>query len=116
MEGYGLYIAKDSGQGHGSRGYARSVCLEGVVPSVASKATFTPKRLRTGKNPAPSGESGQANASALTDQAVPCCWIKPASPVYTSRGPLGVAGLWGQRTVRQSFQTPTGSRQAMHTI
>jgi len=39
-----------------------------------------------------------------------------ASLNYTSRGPLWVAGFWGQRMVRQLFQTPTGSRQAMQTI
>jgi hypothetical protein len=39
-----------------------------------------------------------------------------ASPDYTNRGPLWVAGFWGQRMVRQLFQTPTGSRQAMQTI
>ena len=37
-------------------------------------------------------------------------------PVYTNRGPLSVSGFLGQRAVRQLFQTPTGSRQAMQTI
>jgi hypothetical protein len=39
-----------------------------------------------------------------------------ASPDYTNRGPLWVAGFWGQRVVRQLFQAPTQQEDALAEI